>query len=109
MEIITEKQNGAVIVKIAGNLDSTTSKEAQDKILSLIEPGCHIVFDMSQCPFVSSAGLRVLLMAAKQLTKSGGKSSLACLSDEIKEVLEMTGFNTIFESYDTVPAAVESS
>ena len=105
MELKTEKQDNITIIKIEGNLDGTTSKDAQDQIMPLLESDCIIVFDMEKCQFISSAGLRVLLMAAKELSKIGGKAGLACLSDEIAEVLKMTGFDNIFQSYDSVEEA----
>lgn len=108
MEIKTEIRNGATIVEIVGNMDSNTAPEAQGAILPLIVPDCRMVLDMDQCNYVSSAGLRVLLMIAKLLASKGGQCALATVSDEIKDVMDITGFASFFKTYDTVSAAVEA-
>jgi anti-sigma B factor antagonist len=108
MEIKTEIRDGVTIVEIAGNIDSNTAPEAQGAILPLIVLDCRMVLDMEQCHYVSSAGLRVLLMIAKLLATKGGQCALAKVSDEIKDVMDITGFASFFKTYDTVSAAVEA-
>ena len=106
MEISSEMRDGITIVKIVGNIDSITAPQAQGTILPLAVPDCRIVLDMEQCHYVSSAGLRVLLMIAKLLATRGGQCALVKVSDEIKDVMEMTGFASFFNTYDTVSNAI---
>ena len=108
MEIKTEKRDGITIVEIIGNLDSNTAPEAQGTIVPLIEPNCLLVLDMGQCHYVSSAGLRVLLMIAKLLATKRGQCALANVSDEVKDVMEITGFASFFKTYDTVSNAIKA-
>lgn len=108
MEIKTVTQEDVTIVELSGSLDGTTAPQAQGEIMPLIVPDCGLVLDMSGCEYVSSAGLRVLLMIAKLLTSKQGRGALAGLSEEVQDVMEMTGFAHFFETYATVSEAVEA-
>jgi anti-anti-sigma factor len=108
MEIRTETRDGITIVEIVGNIDSNTAPQAQGTIMPLIEPNCLLLLDMEQCHYVSSAGLRVLLMIAKLLATKGGQCALANVSDEVQDVMEITGFASFFKTYDTVSTAIEA-
>jgi len=108
MEINTISKEEATVVSLEGNLDGTTAEFTQEKLLQLLTPNCELIIDMAKCPYVSSAGLRVLLMTAKQLTRIGGAGVFAGLSEEVRDVMEMTGFSSIFESYGTVDEAHEA-
>jgi anti-sigma B factor antagonist len=108
MEITFKEQERVTIIQIQGNLDGRTSQEAQDKIMPLIVPGCLLVFDMEKCMMISSAGLRVLLMFAKQIKINGGKGALSGLTEEVGDVMTMTGFDNIFDSYMTLAGAIDS-
>ena len=107
MEITTSSQGGATVIKISGNLDGNTVNDAQEKIMPLVtSKGLGLVLDLKDCGYISSAGLRLLLMAAKQLAAQDGALVLSGLSPEVKDVMEMTGFNNFFKMFDTVTAAV---
>ena len=107
MEIKTVTQDEVTIVEISGSLDANTVPEAQDVIMPLVVPDCLLVMDMSECEYVSSAGLRLLLMIAKRLkANQSGQWCLAGVSEEIMDVMEMTGFVQFFETFDTVSDAI---
>ena len=108
MEIKTETRDGITIVEIVGNIDSNTAPQAQGIIMPLIDLNCLLVLDMEQCHYVSSAGLRVLLMIAKLLATKGGQCALVNVSDEVNDVMEITGFLSFFKTYDTVSNAIEA-
>ena len=50
------------IVELAGELDAKTAPVAEDGILSLVQPGCRVILDMSKVTYMSSAGLRMFLL-----------------------------------------------
>ena len=108
MEVNITTKNGINIVELAGKLDSSTASDVQDKIIAIIEPGCKLVLDMSKCTFVSSAGLRVLLILFKRLKTNDGKGVVCGLSDEIKDVMEMTGFDDMFDDYPTLDKSIDA-
>ncbi|MCM8756505.1 MAG: STAS domain-containing protein [Candidatus Omnitrophica bacterium] len=107
MEIEIEKKERFTIVRLIGNLDSNTSPQAQAKILPLASNQCYLALDMSRCNYVSSAGLRVLLMLAKQFKAQGGRLGLVGVCEEIKDVMEMTGFINFFEMYNKLEDLTE--
>lgn len=108
MEITIRSQDDMTIVEISGNLDSNTSAQAESQITPLIKPNSCLILDMKQCNYVSSAGLRVLLMIAKMLAREGGKAILSGLSEEVADVMEMTGFGAMFPKYPTTVEAIEA-
>ena len=108
MEMKTVTQDDVTIVELSGSLDGTSAPQVQGEVMPLIVPDCRLVLDMSGCEYVSSAGLRVLLMIAKLLANKKGQGALAGLSEEIMDVMEMTGFAQFFDTYDTVSDAVEA-
>ncbi|MDD4941777.1 MAG: STAS domain-containing protein [Candidatus Omnitrophica bacterium] len=107
MDIQMSKQEGVAIVTLSGNLDGNTVNEAQEKIMPILAPDTKsLVLDLKGCGYVSSAGLRLLLMAAKQVSSRGGTLALSGVCDEIKDVMEMTGFSNFFKSFPDINAAV---
>ena len=108
MNISSTTRNGITVTKLSGSLDGGTVAEAQEKIMPLISSKISMVLDLKECGYVSSAGLRLLLMAAKQLAGQGGTLVLSGLSEEIRDVMEMTGFSNFFKMYDCVDSAVEA-
>ena len=107
MEIKTIDQNGVTIVQICGRLDANTASEAQDKIMPLIVSECALVIDLKECDYISSAGLRLLLMIARQLPSKQGRCVLCGLSDELRDIMEMTGFIQHFKTCDTLSTACQ--
>ncbi len=108
MELKIDKKSDITVIGIIGDLDGTSAETAQKGISEHIKPGCSVVFNMEKCTFISSAGLRVLLMSAKHIKRENGKGALAGLSGDIKDVMEMTGFDHIFNNYDTLSKAIDA-
>jgi anti-sigma B factor antagonist len=109
MNILQEKNGDILVIKPEGRIDSGTSGDFENKVLKLIDDGEKLLsFDFSNVDFVSSAGLRSFLVVAKRLKKDEGRLALFSLSENIKEVFEMTGFSTIIPLFATKNEAMES-
>ncbi|MGD0338949.1 MAG: STAS domain-containing protein [Bacteroidota bacterium] len=108
MEINTKIEQNITVIEVSGNLDGNTAPVAQEKIMPLLISGCRLVFDMGKCNYISSAGLRLLLVIAKQLDRVGGTGAYAALTQETNDVMKITGFDNMFISYPTVTEAVKS-
>ena len=108
MDISTRTQSGGVtIVTIAGKLDSITSPEAQRALDAILAGGGRkIVVDFSALDYISSAGLRVLLGAAKRLSGAGSALRLFGLNDSVREVFQISGFSKILAVYPTEAEAL---
>ncbi len=68
MDIKIKKVEEINVVELAGDIDASTAPPVQEKVLPLAEPQAKILIDMSKVPFMSSAGLRVLLSVHRQAT-----------------------------------------
>ncbi len=106
MEIKIEQKEGIKIIKLSGDLDGTNAEEVQEKIIVHVDSDSRLVFNMGKCKYLSSAGLRVLLIVAKKLKALGGKGVMVNLLEEVKDVMEMTGFSHILPSCETIPEAI---
>jgi anti-sigma B factor antagonist len=98
--------NDVMVAALAGNIDSRTAPLIQDQLIALAEPGSKVVLEMSQVVYMSSAGLRVLLMLFRQLDSNGGRIILAGLREEIRDIMAITGFLELFSVSDTLDEAV---
>ena len=107
MEIAEARRSGAVILSVKGRVDATNSSILEQRLLGAIEGGeRHVVVDCTELDYISSAGLRALLMAVKRLNAAGGKMALGALKDEIREVFDIAGFSSIFSIYPNSDAAL---
>ena len=106
MDIQITKVDDVTVIAIEGELDGQTAPAAQNEILPLTEPGCKILLDMSKVPYMSSAGLRMMLLIYRNVSASEGRSVLVGLSEEIQDTMEVTGFLDYFETYDTHDAGL---
>ena len=83
--------------KIVGELDSFNYQQVQNEILAVLEKGSDIMIDMTDCNYVSSTGLRVLLYSKKVAAAKGIKIYLHGIGNEVKDVMDVTGFSSFFE------------
>lgn len=106
MEISTRTSNDIHIVAIAGSMDSGTSPEAQKALDTVLAGAKKVALDFSRLDYISSAGLRVLLGAAKKLKASGGTLRMFGLNQSVREVFEISGFSTILSVYPSETEAL---
>jgi stage II sporulation protein AA (anti-sigma F factor antagonist) len=95
--IPSEKTKGKVLVlKPEGRLDSNTVNAAEADLFSYLEKGeTRVVLDLSDLDYISSSGLRLVLMMGKRLSFKQGKLALCGLKPHIREVFEISGFISI--------------
>ena len=106
MEIIESKLNAATVLTLAGRLDGLTSGTLERKVDALMAAGDRkLVFDCSQLIYVSSAGLRVFLSAAKKLKSAGGAAAFAALTPAVSEVFDLSGFTSVLSIHGDPAAA----
>ncbi len=103
MELKVEKREDRVVLFIEGRLDAVTAGELEAKFTDLIQNGKeNIIVSMEALEYISSAGLRVILLAAKKLHALGRKIGFAALSGNVKDVFDISGFYALFEIHDTL-------
>ncbi len=97
MKLETQTIDDIVILRPVGRLDSTSSPELEHALTESLAAGTkRLIFDFANMDYISSAGLRVVLMAAKQLRPVQGKLALVGMSEVVKEVFEISGFLKLF-------------
>lgn len=93
---ISETRSGDVIqIQIDGRVDTTTSPQLQNAILQAFQKGSKLVLDFSGVEYVSSAGLRALLIGQKTANSKGGSMTLVNVADAVLQVFKMSGFSGI--------------
>ena len=99
--MIETKRDGQVLsVQLQGRLDGSNSNEFYEGVEAAIEDGdAAVVIDMAQLAYISSAGLRVLLMLAKMLEDRNVGFAVCSLSKQIKEVFDIAGFDKVIGVY----------
>jgi len=109
MEIIEEYQGGINIYKINGRLDSNTSQGFENKLIQAIDDGSKsMIIDFKNLDYISSAGLRVILKATKALKREDGKIMLCDMHDYIKEVFEISGFDSFMPIVGSMGDALDA-
>ena len=109
MEVIEKKQDGICILTLSGRLDASSSSEFREKILQIIEDGTRkVILDCGNLDYISSAGLRVVLEATKELKQNEGKIMLCALQDYIKEVFEVAQFAAFLPIGATLEEAIKT-
>jgi anti-sigma B factor antagonist len=108
MDVQITTVDDVTVATLEGELDGKTAPIAQSEILPLAQPGCKLLIDMSKVPYMSSAGLRMMLLIYRQVTANDGQSVLVGLSEEIEDTMEVTGFLDYFETRDSYEAGLEA-
>ncbi len=89
---ISKEENGSELkLALEGRLDTVTAPDLEEQIKSGLDNVETLIFDLAQLEYISSAGLRVLLSAQKIMNKQGNMI-VRNVSEEVNEILEVTGF-----------------
>ncbi len=102
MEIAVSDAGEIKVVRIEGKLDTQSSPHAQAQLTQLIDQGAtKLVVNFEKLDYISSAGLDILLKAAKQLEGNSGELRICSLNEFVQEVFEISGFNTILSVFNS--------
>lgn len=95
MQITEKRDNEIITIAIEGRVDTNTSPQVQDAILKSFQKVNQVVLDFSKCSYVSSAGLRALLIGQKTASSKKGTMKLVNVPDILMNILQMSGFVNI--------------
>lgn len=108
MDVLEKRMEGIVVLSLRGRLDSNTSDEFEKMLLEKVHGGdSRFVLDFEELDYISSAGLRVLLKATKELKKSSGHLCLCSIRDYIREVFDMSGFSSFLPIHSDVQESLK--
>jgi len=109
METTTREVAGCTVIGVRGRLDAETAPDFENQCSTLINEGKRrIVLDLGELSYISSAGLRTILAAAKRLKQGGGGLAVACLTPMVSEVFAIAGFDRLLPLFTTVDDAVKA-
>ena len=94
LNIEKKSEGNNLTIELTGRLDTTTAPDLEKEVKGNIEGVESLVFDFNALEYISSAGLRVLLSAQKIMNKQG-EMVVKNVSDDLKEIFEITGFSAI--------------
>jgi anti-anti-sigma factor len=109
MNVQVAKDADVTIAQLAGRLDGMTSKTVEQHLLTLVDGGVRqMVLDLGALEYISSVGLRVLILVAKRLKPLGGRVVVCAMQEPIQQVFEIAGFGNLFPAYASRAEAVRS-
>lgn len=105
MDITIEKTEGLSLVFASGAIDAVTCAELEEALVHLVDEGqTRIILDLEGVHYISSAGMRVILIVIQKLHGTG-KFALSRLNKDVMSVIEMAGFTNIMDIYEDLESA----
>lgn len=103
-------QSGKVVLSLSGRLDASNAGEFGEKLTAAVAAPetKHVIVDCATLAYVSSAGLRVLLKAVRELRQRNGTLSLCAVNSAVQEVLKLAGFVSFLSIYPSVDECLKS-
>ena len=99
-----------IVIAVEGRMDAVSAPEFEKFLNNLIADGViRIIVDFAALDYISSAGLRSVLITAKKIQSKGGGILVVSLRDTVKEIFEISGFSTIIPIHGSVDAAIETA
>jgi anti-sigma B factor antagonist len=105
MMVVISERDGFSLVTLTGSIDGKTAPEVQEQLRPVFDGNGHVVMDMAGVEYLSSAGLRLLLLVYRDFAARRRRLVLAGLSPEVRTVMQHTGFLGFFLLADDVAQA----
>jgi anti-sigma B factor antagonist len=108
VDIVEEIQDGISIYRLKGRLDSSTSQGLEEKLFQAISDGSkRMIVDFKDLNYISSDGIRVILIATKAIKRKEGQIMFCCMRDYVKEVFEIAGLGSLLPVVATIDDALK--
>jgi len=99
---------GYSVIQLIGKLDSDTAVKVDAVFTETMASQTNLLLDLAKLKYISSAGLRILLLAAKRVQQKSGRIVLFSLQSNVKEIFDISGFSSMFTICDTLESAVSA-
>ena len=107
MDIQAERENGIVVVMANGRIDSSNAREFHSELENVFQQGDKaMVLDFDKVAYISSAGMRVILLVLKSFQKNQSKFAICNMNDSIREVFSISGFDKIIDIHGSRSSAL---
>ncbi len=108
-DVTTERQGDVLSANVSGRIDGSNVVQFEEAVRSAIEDSDRaVIMDFENLVYISSAGLRAILLTAKSLQSRKAKLLLCTLTDPIREVFEISGFDKVLPIHPTKAEAIAS-
>ncbi len=108
MQVDVRNDGGIVVIEPVGDIDGKTASEFQDKVLGLVQPQARIVLSLERVDFMSSAGLRSMLLIYREAKSKDAQVVLAQVNKNIRNSMSATGFLSFFVVRDSVQDGIQA-
>ena len=109
MNVEVQRQDGNLIALVEGSVDGNNAAAFQSSLQGAVQEGDKsMVLDFNALDYISSAGLRVLLLVAKDMQNSGANFAICSLQGQVRELFTVSGFDQIIQISDSQEAALAS-
>lgn len=108
MEATTRQLGNVLVVALQGRIDQATAERLRlllEPHLSCCTAGAPLIIDFSGISYISSVGLRILMLAARQATAQQGQMAIAGLQPMVREIFQISRFDMVFKIHDSVATA----
>ncbi len=106
MELSDKHVDSAAILTVTGRIDMTTSDAFTERLLTMVASGLPLVIDFSGVNYISSAGLRALMLGSKEARTAGTRLAIAALQPVVLEIFQISRFDKLVPCHPTVDAAL---
>lgn len=106
MDISENSRDGAHVISVSGRIDSTTAAALEAVLPVRVKEHQAVLLDLTDVAYVSSAGLRVLLIGAKAAKAGGNRLIITGVAPPVREVFDISGFSKIFSIEADIDAAL---
>jgi len=108
MNLQTRQEGEIEIVEMEGSLDGKSAPEVREQLRPILARAQKLILDLTRVDYLSSAGLRLLLLTYREVTSARGKVVLLGVSREIQTVMSHTGFLSFFVLSDSLEKAKQA-
>ena len=107
MAVTIERQGDAIIAQVRGRVDGTNAAEFQDELIPVTDGSSQsVILDIGELSYISSAGLRVILLIARSLRAKESTFTICSPTESIREIFEISGFSQIIPIHNSQAEAV---
>ena len=106
MELSDTQVDSVAILSVSGRIDMTTADAFRERLFAMLAGGLPLVIDFTGVDYISSAGLRALMLASKQARTKATKLMVAALQPVVLEIFQISRFDKLLPCYATVDAAL---
>jgi len=101
INVLISSEAGVTRAEVQGSIDGQTAPMVREELQPVIESAQKLILDLTQVSYLSSAGLRLLLLLYREFTAKNGKLVMVGVSPDIRAVMSHTGFLSFFDLADT--------